>query len=141
LAHPLGANFQEFIGIARYRPCKRLYLNGTLIYYYQGLDSAGKNYGGNPFESYNTRGGRPLNDNTGKYDNGYTIGGGNKATCLNAMFNASYEVKENIFADLSIQYRMYKTAQPVSSPYIYTGNTTLVSLGVRMNIAKRVYDY
>jgi hypothetical protein len=142
LAHPLGANFQEFIGIARYRPSKRIYLNGTLIYYYQGLDSAGKNYGGNPFESYNTRGGlTPSSINSGQYDNGYKVGGGNKATCLNALFNASYEVKENIFADLSIQYRMYKTAQPVTSPYIYTGNTTLISVGVRMNIARRVYDY
>ena len=45
LAHPLGANFQEFIGILKYQPAPKWYINARAIYYYQGLDSAGINFG------------------------------------------------------------------------------------------------
>ena len=36
LAHPLGANFQEWIGIARYQPTGKLMLQGKILYYNQG---------------------------------------------------------------------------------------------------------
>jgi hypothetical protein len=55
LAHPLGANFAEFIAIARYQPTYKWNLEGKIIYYKQGLDSAGVNFGSNIFENYNTR--------------------------------------------------------------------------------------
>ena len=44
LAHPLGANFQEFIGIVKYQPAPKWYINARAIYYYQGLDSAGRKF-------------------------------------------------------------------------------------------------
>jgi hypothetical protein len=138
LAHPLGANFQEFIGIVRYQPIPKLYILARAIYYYQGLDSAGYNFGSNPLRLYND--GKPLlnpsNPLLGQRTNGFTVGAGNKATCLNALVQLSYEVRQNIYVDLSLQHRSYKLASTAA-----TTSSTLISAGIRMNIARREYDY
>ena len=125
LAHPLGANFQEFIGILNYQPTPRWYINARVIYYYQGLDSAGINYGANPFRDYRTR---SMND-------GFKIGSGNKATCLNAVLDISYELRQNLFLELSVQQRNYKTLN--SAP----ANSTMITGGIRLNLFKRAYDF
>jgi hypothetical protein len=121
LAHPLGANFQEFIGIAKYQPAPKWYINARAIYYYKGLDSAGIDFGGNPFELYTSR--------TGNY--GYYIGTGRKVKCLNATLQVSYELKENLFIDGGYLFRKF------------TGlaNSNTLSLGIRWNAARREYDY
>ena len=126
LAHPLGANFQEFIGIISYQPKPKWYINARAIYYYQGLDSAGKDYGSNPFENYQSR----------RMDNGFKIGSGNKATCLNGSFQVTYEWKENLFFDLNLQYRTYKVASVPKQT-----NTTLITAGVRLNMFRRERDF
>ena len=126
LAHQLGANFQEFIGIINYQPRNRWYINAKAIFYTKGLDSAGKNFGGNPFEDYRSR----------TMETGFAIGGGRKATCLNSMVQVSYEWKENLFFDLNFQYRTYKIANVIGQT-----NSTLFSAGVRLNMFKREYDY
>lgn len=127
LAHPLGANFQEFIGILRYQPAPRWYINGKIIYYMQGLDSlSGRNYGANPFRDNTTR--------TGDY--GYDIGSGRKANCFNGMLQLSYELRENLYIDLSAQQRNYKIENDPNQ-----NNTTMLTAGIRLNIMKREYDY
>ena len=126
LAHPLGANFQEFIGIANYQPKPKWYILAKAIYYYQGLDSAGRDFGGNPFEDYRNR----------TMESGFKIGGGTKATCLNGFLQVSYECKQNLFFDLSMQYRMFKLANVSGQT-----NTTFINAGVRLNMFKRDYDY
>lgn len=126
LAHPLGANFQEFIGIAVYQPAPKWNINAKAIYYYQGLDSAGQNFGGNIFRDYRTR---VAND-------GFKIGSGAKGKCFNGTFLVSYELRQNLFLDASLQHRTYKIDnQPGSS------NTTLVTAGIRLNMFKRNYDF
>ena len=126
LAHPLGANFQEFLGIVRYQPAPKwhIYLQG--IYYYQGLDSANKNYGANIFRNYTTR----------TQNDGFKIGSGNKATVLNAFLQVSYEIRENVFFEVSGLYRHYKT---LINPTATT--TTLFTGGVRINMFNRRFDY
>ena len=126
LAHPLGANFQEFLGIVRYQPAPKwhVYLQG--IYYYQGLDSANKNYGANIFRDYTTR----------TQNDGFKIGSGNKATVLNAFLQVSYEIRENVFFEVSGLYRHYKT---LINPTATT--TTLFTGGVRINMFNRRFDY
>ena len=126
LAHPLGSNFQEFVGIINYQPKPRWYIYAKALYYFQGLDSAGKDFGGNPFEDYRNR----------TMETGFKIGGGTKATCLNGFLQLSYEFKENLYFDLSMQYRSYKLANVSSRT-----NTTFVNAGVRLNMFKRDYDY
>lgn len=126
LAHPLGANFQEFIGIARYQPAPRWYLYGKIIYYNQGLDSlSGQNFGANPFLDNTTRIG----------DYGYNIAGGRKTTCLNAYLQLSYELRENLFLEVSGQQRNYKIANESQN------NTTVITAGIRLNMFRREYDY
>ena len=124
LAHPLGANFQEVIGILRYQPFKRLNIYARTIYYYQGLDSAGLNFGSNIFKSYSSR----------PKDNGFSIGSGNKATCMNTILNVSYEFRHNLYIDAGIQHRTFKTAS-------IDQKSTIINFGIRLNIQPRAYDF
>ena len=129
LAHPLGANFSEFIGIARYQPAPKWLAVAKLIYYEQGRDSSSRSYGSNvllpnipPFRSG---------------DFGYTIGSGWKTNVLFASFLLSYEWRENLFLELNAVYRKQdtKTAPIISS------NTSVVSFGIRWNMHRREFDY
>lgn len=127
LAHPLGANFQEFIGVLKYQPAPRWYVNARIIYYTQGLDSLnGRNYGSNIFKDNNTR--------ADEY--GFEIGDGRKSTCLNAMAQLSYELRENLYIDLTAQQRNFKIENVTTQ-----SNSTIFTAGIRFNIAKREYDY
>ncbi|MEO8765009.1 MAG: hypothetical protein ABI416_12010 [Ginsengibacter sp.] len=121
LAHPLGAGFQEFIGIVKYQPAPKWYINARAIYFYQGLDSSGENFGSNPFELYTTR----------TNDFGYFVGTGNKVKVFNASFVLSYELRENLFVEGSFLYR-----KSTGSP-----NINVFGIGIRWNAARREYDY
>lgn len=126
LAHPLGANFQELLAIIRFQPTPKwnVYLQG--IYYYKGLDSANANFGGNIFRDYSTR---IRND-------GFSIGSGNKQTVLNTYLQVSYEIRENVFFEVTGLYRREKT---LLNPTVKS--TTMFTGGVRINMFNRRYDY
>lgn len=126
LAHPLGANFGEILGILRYQPIPRLYLTGKAIYYKQGLDSAGYNFGSNPLRTYN--------DGRIRYNN-YPMYAGIPAKCAYSSLTGSYELFENLFIDLSGTLRIYKKTGEMEK------NTNTISIGIRWNMARREYDY
>ena len=126
LAHPLGANFQEFVGILIYQPTPRWRVNARIIYYNQGLDSAGVNYGANPLRDYSTR----------TMEEGYNIGSGNKVTTFNGTLNVSYELRENLFLEATLQQRNSKIESVPG-----TSNSTFISAGIRLNMFKRAYDF
>jgi Capsule assembly protein Wzi len=126
LAHPLGSNFQEVLTVINYQPSPKWYITAKAIYFYQGLDSAGRNFGSNPFKDYTTR----------PRQAGFKVGSGDKANCFNGMFQVSYEVKQNLYFDLTLQYRTYKIASVTKQT-----NTSLISAGVRLNMFKRDYDF
>ncbi len=125
LAHPLGANFQEFLGIIQYQPAPKwhVYLQG--IYYYKGLDSAALNFGGNIFRDYTTR----------TKNEGFKVGSGNKVTVMNAYLQVSYEIRENVYFEVSGLYRHSKT---INNPTAAT--TTMFNGGIRINMFNRRYD-
>lgn len=125
LAHPLGANFKEYIAVLKYQPLNRLYLTGKLMYYKKGLDSAGVNMGGDIFRSYDTR----------PRDYGFFIGTGTPVTSLLASFSASYELLQNLFFDVSVANRSYNVQ---GQPKI---NELFFSTGVRWNIGKREFEF
>lgn len=129
LAHPLGANFAEFIAIARYQPTYKWNLEGKIIYYKQGLDSAGVNFGGDIFENYVTR----------PRDYGFQIGGGVPAKCLNISGLVSFQWKENLFLEFSAAYRNYSVHDP--SDTYHSSSSALFTGGVRINMFRRQYDY
>lgn len=125
LAHPLGASIQEFVGIVRYRPMKKVYLEAKAIYFKQGLDSLGQNYGGNIFRDYNTR--------TRTY--GYYVGSGNQVKVMNLNFYASYELREGLFIDAAAQHRINDVQIGGKT------STTVMSVGFRLNSVRRVFDF
>jgi hypothetical protein len=129
LAHPLGANFREFIGLARYQPAPKWLAMAKLIYYQQGRDSNNINYGGNIFLI-----------NIPPYrigDFGHALASGLKTNVLYASFLLSYEFKENLFLELNAVYRKQETkTAPITST-----NTSIVSFGVRWNMHRREFDY
>jgi hypothetical protein len=125
-AHALGANFQEYIGVIRAQPMKRLYLNARAVYYKQGLDSLGLNFGANPLRPYTTR---VRNDNL-------EVGSGNLATCLLITLQASYEIAENLFIDFTFNRRTYKTQLTGITP-----DATIISGGIRWNMARREFVF
>jgi hypothetical protein len=127
LAHPLGANFQEFVFVGNYQPAPKVNINARVIFYNQGLDTAGINYGGDIFKNNRTRDGS---------SNDFFLFKGAKSTALNATIQLSYELRENIFLDATFQNRNYKIAG-----FSRKGNTNLVTAGVRINMNRRNYDF
>ena len=128
LAHPLGANFQEFIGIARYQPAPKWLLEGKLFYWKQGIDSSNTvSYGSNIFLPYTFRN-RDYGFHTG--EDVY------QAKTFIASFLLSYEVRQNLFIDLSAFYRKYDVAATSTS-----NKTTVISIGIRLNAARRQFEF
>ena len=125
-AHALGANFQEYIAQVRAQPLKRLYLNARAVYYQQGLDSLGYNFGANPLRSYTTR----------VRSENLQVGSGNQATCLLITLQASYEIAENLFIDFTFNRRSYKTQLTGITP-----DATIISGGLRWNMARREFIF
>ncbi len=127
LAHPLGGNFSEFIGIIRYQATPKLYAQAKLIVFKQGLDTGTTNYGSNIFL---------LNQNRTGGDYGHTLASGVSGKGVNASLWLGYELWENFFIDGSFQYRKLNAAVNTLSQ-----KTTLLSLGIRMHVNRREYDY
>jgi hypothetical protein len=121
LAHPLGSNFQEFVGLLKYQPAPKWYFDARAIYYYKGLDTTGENFGGNPFELYTTR--------TKNF--GYFIGSGNKIKVFNAAMTLAYELRENLFIEGNYLFRKSTGLD----------NTSIFNIGIRWNAARRDYNY
>lgn len=129
LAHPLMANFQEFIGVARYQPAPKWLAVAKLLYYQQGRDSSAASYGSNIFLP-----------NTPPYrtsEYGFDIGSGWKTNVFYASLLLSYEFRENLFVELNALYRKQET---VTAP-LTSANTSVISLGVRWNMHRRDFEF
>ena len=121
LAHPLGANFQEFVGVLKYQPAPKWHIDARAVYYEKGLDSTGANFGGNPLKLYTTR--------TNDYGN--YVGGGVNTKVFNAAVSLGYELRQNLFLEGNF---LFRKASGID-------NTSLFNIGIRWNAAKRDYDY
>jgi hypothetical protein len=129
LAHPLGANFQEWIGIARYQPLKKLMLVAKAIYYTQGRDTGNVSFGGNIFLP-----------NVAPYrqkDYGFSVGDGARRKVGLASMLVSYELRPNLFIELNAVYR--KQSDETMAPTI--GSRTIFTGGIRWNMHRREFDY
>jgi hypothetical protein len=129
LAHPLMANFQELIGIARYQPAPKWLIEAKAIYYQQGRDSSAESFGSNIFLINQP----PFRQK----EFGYDIGSGWKTNVMYASLLVSYELRQNLFLELFGVYRKQET----KTPPIASVNTTVVSFGVRWNMHRREYDF
>ena len=126
LAHPAGANLRELVAIVKYQPLPKLNLQAKVIYYEQGLDSAGLNFGANPFRNYR--------DAPRFY--GFYIGSGILAKTMLANFAAAYEVIPNVFIEGNASIRTFKRADnPIAT------KSNFFTVGVRMNMQRRLFDF
>lgn len=131
LAHPYGANFNEFIGIMRFQPINRLQLIGKLIYAKIGVDPNSSNdstgnFGGNIFKPY---------DKVAKdHLFGNTIGQGISSKLIYLSGTATYMLKHNLFMDVEMIARTY-------SNILVHEKALIFNVGVRLNIARRVQEF
>ncbi|WP_026461897.1 hypothetical protein [Adhaeribacter aquaticus] len=128
LAHPVGANLYEFIGVVRYQPIGRLFLAGKAIYTKYGLDEgiSGLNWGTNVLKDYNSR----------VQEYGNTIAQGNTTSLLHLDFTASWQIRHNMFFDLKQIIRRRD-----SDLAAYTNNTAVSSVSFRWNIPQRIHEF
>jgi hypothetical protein len=135
LAHQWGANFREFILIARYHN-GRFFGDFKLISGMRGLDfadsGAKSNYGGNPFRDY---------EEDRYADSGVTVGQGNKTPVFITDLQAGYLINPatNLKLFGSFIYRNFQPAQVNSN--VLKENTTWVSFGIRSDVFNWYFDY
>jgi len=120
LAHPLGANFVEGLGIARYQH-KRLSVNGIFGVMMYGTDLPDRNYGGNILLDYQSR---VRGDDGGNY-----IGQGRKTVTTYADLRASYMARHNVFLEGRLLYR-YQDSQNRQNKY----TDQVATLALRWNL-------
>ena len=126
IAHPLGANLTEVVGILRYQPLPRLNVVGKLVLTQTGRDTTGVNWGGDILKNSQTL--------QQTYNN--KIGQGISNDIIFGSLSLSWMLKHNLFIDANLIVR--KSKSPVS---FYDNNTTISSLALRWNIPKRLYEF
>lgn len=124
LAHPLGANFKEFIFRINYKPIQKLNLEAKWIFFHKGQDDNNLNYGGNILKNYNSR----IKD----FDNELTQGVLEKVSSF--IFESSYEVLPESFIDLNLFYRS-------SSSSLEKRSAFWITTGLRMNLDRLRFDF
>lgn len=128
LAHPLGANFKEFVGIVRYKPASRLSVYGTFMLADKGRDPHNANYGGDIEKSYETR------TNIAGYAPGlgHRIAQGVFTQNISTDIRLSYSLAHNLFLDGRYLIRNMK-----SDDAAYAQKSNIFTIAVRYNMAYR----
>ncbi len=127
MAHPLGANFKESIGIIRYQPIPKLSLTAKLIYATYGLDiDENTNWGKDILKNYNTR----------EQEYGNFTGQGVASSLMFIDFTTTYQFKHNVFFDLKLISREQKSDEPT-----FANNSLIYSVAFRWNIAQRLQEF
>lgn len=123
LAHPLGANFREWLVLATYQPHPRWRLDARYIQTNYGEDAPNAYYGRNWNQSYNSR----LND----YGN---FTGQGIATDVQLLgLDLSYQFRHNVFLELHYFRRYQRDANELLDQYFSTG--------LRMNMGRFRADF
>lgn len=130
LAHPIGANFKEFIFKARYQPTKKLIFEGRMIQADYGEDEAngGTHWGTNILRRTSPALIPSINDNS------IGQGIGTKTTILG--LDVSYQIWHNVFLELEYFQRV-KDSELNSRD----DTDAYIGGGVRMNIGRNRLDF
>jgi len=129
LAHPLGANFSEVIGILRYQPAPKWTILAKAMYWKQGLDTGSRSFGSNIF--------LPNVPPYRQGDYGYDIVSGIESKTTFTSLLLSYELKENLFIEGSLTHRKFDVAANTS----LSSSTTIISFGIRWNMYRRLFEF
>lgn len=125
LAHPFGANFNEFLGILNYS-IKRIDLQGQALYSRYGLDATGTNFGKDIFKDYDTR--------SVQYDS--RVGNGISTDLYLLQGKASYLLnpKYNLRLELGGVFR--------NEQNVFTNDkTTMLTFGLRSSFRNIYHDF
>ncbi|PKP24652.1 MAG: gliding motility protein RemB [Bacteroidetes bacterium HGW-Bacteroidetes-2] len=134
MAHLWGANFSEFIAIARYEK-GRVFGSAKLIFGERGFDfndgTDNFNYGGNIFRDERDR----------PFDFGNEIAQGNKTTVFHGEFQAGYLINPstNLKVYASLIYRDFNPQVNTASEF--KNNTTWLNFGIRTDLFNWYYDF
>lgn len=126
IAHPLGANFNEVVGIVRYQPLPRLNLSARLFYIQTGRDAAGENWGADILKNSGTR----------QLEFGNRIGQGAPTTIFLTDLTATWMVRHNLFLDVKHLFRESTSTLPA-----FSNRANITSVALRLNLAQRLYDF
>ncbi|GAA4377811.1 capsule assembly Wzi family protein [Hymenobacter koreensis] len=126
LAHPMGANLREVLGVLSYQPLPRLSLVGKAFYVQQGLDNVNElgvetNYGGNVLKPYTNR----------VQDFGNSVGQGVRYNLLHGDFTATFQARHNLFLDAKLIVRNSNLF----------GNEAIPSISLRWNAVQRLHEF
>lgn len=134
LAHPLGANFIEVLGILRYQPLNRVNITAKAFLTQFGTDtsytstSGLDNWGSNVMKNYDAASAvRPFGNVTGQ---------GIKNNVVLLSLNVSWMLRHNLFLDFTQVLRSQKVSIAARSY-----NTSVMSVGLRWNIPQRVHEF
>jgi hypothetical protein len=125
LAHPLGANFREVLGIMSYQPTNRINIEAKAFLWKRGHDDGtadAKNYGGDPWRNYN--------DRVQEYGN--FIGQGSQSDVRLLSLKVNFMLAHNIFLETSLTNRRDDSANNQ-----FDSKVTYGSVGVRMHTWRR----
>ncbi len=126
LAHPLGANFTEWVAIVRYQPIPKLNLIAKTFVATIGRDDLNQNWGSDILKNNTSR----------QSDYGNTVAQGNSNTITFIDLTASYMFKHNLFIEAKQIMRKSESDLP-----FYNNNTLLTSLAIRWNIPARTFEF
>lgn len=131
LAHPLGANFTEYIGRASYRLNNQWSFEGMLMRASYGNDIGDVNFGRDILKNYIQR--RP-DGNGGSLEFGNSHLQGNKTDLTMLFVRTSYMPRHNLFLDLDVTLRTESDANG-----FIDSSTSVVGLSMRWNVPSRRY--
>lgn len=133
LAHPLGANFQEFVGVVRYK-YKRHRFSLKYVWSETGRDTANVNHGSNILYSYNTNR-VDINGDGGL--TGYTIGQGNTAglSHLEAKYGFLVNPRARLYFELGVIDRSF------TQEYGNDSENRFFFIGLRTTLNNFYYDH
>ncbi len=128
LAHPLGANFREIMGIMRYQISPRLQFTGKAFMAMYGTDTGepGSNVGQNILLDYRSR----------DTEFGNEIGQGVGNDLLFVDLTASYQLRHNLFIDLQQTFRRLDSEVEARS-----NTTNFTGIALRLNVARREHMF
>ncbi|MCM4155317.1 gliding motility protein RemB [Gramella sp. AN32] len=134
MAHLWGANFREFIGIARYR-WDRYYGNAKIIYGKRGFDFENTgdktNFGQ---DIYRTEDDRAL-------ENGVEIGQGNTTTSFYTELEAGYIVNPTTNLKLFASFIFRDFNPQANTINTFKNSTSWINVGLRTDIFNWYFDY
>ncbi|NQZ76216.1 MAG: hypothetical protein HRT61_08910 [Ekhidna sp.] len=129
LAHPLGANFTEYIGRFNYRLSDQWNFEGMLLSARYGNDIGAVNYGRDILKDYTER---RVDANGNNLDFGNSQLQGNETSLMMVFLRATYMWRHNLFVDADMTFRSESDQNG-----LIDSSDSIIGLSLRWNVPSR----